>query len=102
MADPVNGGSNPAKPSKEMSMEVRLLLAFLLMGVVMFVFNYLTPQPPPANTKKQTPAAEQKAAPPQTAATQTPAAPAAAAPPPAARAASTPVGPATTGKVEPP
>ena len=42
MAESVNGGSgNPATPpKKEMSMEVRLLLAFLLMGVVMFVTPY--------------------------------------------------------------
>ena len=31
MAESVNGG-DPQQPSKEMSMEVRLLLAFLLMG----------------------------------------------------------------------
>src|ERR1035441_7267938 len=38
MAESVNGGSNtPAQPPKEMSMEVRLLIAFLLMGVVMCV-----------------------------------------------------------------
>jgi YidC/Oxa1 family membrane protein insertase len=42
MSDPVNGGNgNPGQPPKEMSMEVRLLLAFLLMGAVMFVTPYL-------------------------------------------------------------
>jgi len=41
MAEPVNGGSNtPAQPPKEMSMEVRLLLAFLLIGAVMFLTPY--------------------------------------------------------------
>ena len=41
MAESVNGGSNtPAQPPKEMSMEVRLLIAFLLMGAVMFVTPY--------------------------------------------------------------
>jgi YidC/Oxa1 family membrane protein insertase len=67
MAEPVNGGGNPSQPPKEMSMEMRLLLAFLLMGAVMFVFQYLTPQAPPP--KKQpttaaqtTPAAETPAA----------------------------------------
>jgi len=42
MADPVNGGNdNSGKSPKEMSMEVRLLLAFLLMGAVMFFTPYL-------------------------------------------------------------
>ena len=42
MAESVNGGSNtPAQPPKEMSMEVRLLIAFLLMGAVMFVTPYI-------------------------------------------------------------
>ena len=48
MAESVNGG-DPQQPSKEMSMEVRLLLAFLLMGAVMFLTPYLfkTVAPPP-------------------------------------------------------
>src|SRR3954454_4286829 len=55
MADPVNGGSG-SQPPKEMSMEVRLLLAFLLMGAVMFVSQYfLKPTtPPPAQKTAQT------------------------------------------------
>src|SRR3954452_24007295 len=54
MADSVNGGNSPAKPPQEMSMEVRLLIAFLLMGAVMFLTPYLfkTQTPPPA--KKDT------------------------------------------------
>jgi len=36
MAESVNGGGGPNQPPKEMSMEVRLLLTFLLMGAVMF------------------------------------------------------------------
>ena len=52
MADPVNDNSNPASKPKEMSMEVRLLLAFLLMGVVMFVTPYVfKTQTPPAGKK---------------------------------------------------
>ena len=50
MAESVNGGSNtPAQPPKEMSMEVRLLLAFLLMGAVMFLTPYFFKSqiPPP-------------------------------------------------------
>jgi YidC/Oxa1 family membrane protein insertase len=34
-------------PKKELSMEVRLLLAFLLMGAVLMVSQFLLPQPPP-------------------------------------------------------
>jgi YidC/Oxa1 family membrane protein insertase len=54
MADSVNdGNNNPAQKPKEMSMEVRLLLAFLLMGAVMFVTPYLfkSQTPPDANKK---------------------------------------------------
>ncbi len=55
-------GGGPVKPPKEMSMEVRLLLAFLLMGVVMFVTPYVfKSQAPPAAPKKA--AAGQTAAP---------------------------------------
>src|SRR3954451_1235492 len=53
MAEPVIGG-NGSKPTKEMSMEVRLLLAFVLMGAVMFVSQYFF--------KSQTPPAAQKTA----------------------------------------
>jgi YidC/Oxa1 family membrane protein insertase len=54
MAEPVNGGTG-SQPPKEMSMEVRLLLAFILMGAVMFVSQYfLKPQaPPPAQKTAQ-------------------------------------------------
>ncbi len=57
MAEPVNGGSNtPAQPPKEMSMEVRLLLAFLLMGAVMFLTPYFfkSQVPPPGKKDAQT------------------------------------------------
>jgi YidC/Oxa1 family membrane protein insertase len=68
MAESVNGGSKtPAQPPKEMSMEVRLLIAFLLMGVVMFVTPYLF--------KSQVPPAVNKAAAGQTASQSTPGAP---------------------------
>src|SRR5271169_111747 len=53
MADSVNdGNSNPAQKPKEMSMEVRLLLAFLLMGAVMFVTPYLFKTQTPPDAKK--------------------------------------------------
>jgi YidC/Oxa1 family membrane protein insertase len=52
MAESVNGG-DPNQAPKEMSMEVRLLLAFLLMGAVMFLTPYLfkTAAPPPSVKK---------------------------------------------------
>ena len=65
MAQSENGGNqSPAQPPKEMSMEVRLLLAFLLMGVVMFMTPYFIKTPPPAK-KTVSPAAA--VTPPQTA-----------------------------------
>jgi YidC/Oxa1 family membrane protein insertase len=48
MPESVNGGNNPA-PKKELSMETRLLLAFLLMGAVMFVTPYFFKQQPVAH-----------------------------------------------------
>ncbi len=59
MSDSLNGGSiNPAKPpKKELSMEVRLLLAFLLMGAVMFLTPYIMPQAPPAKKGATSPVA---------------------------------------------
>ena len=51
MSESGNGGNNLAQPpKKEMSMEVRLLLAFILMGAVMFLTPYIFPTPakPPA------------------------------------------------------
>src|SRR5690348_12614769 len=58
MAEPVNGGSG-SQPPKEMSMEVRLLLAFLLMGAVMFVSQYfLKPATPPPDQKSAQTAAQ--------------------------------------------
>ena len=56
MPESVNSGG-PRQPLKDMSMEMRLLLAFLLMGAVMFVTPYLfkSSTPPPV---RKTPAAE--------------------------------------------
>src|SRR5437867_1912776 len=63
MSEPVNGGSSsPPKQPKEMSMEKRLLLAFLLMGAVLFTTPYLfktvSPPPPPRKTAATAPTAE--------------------------------------------
>jgi YidC/Oxa1 family membrane protein insertase len=78
MAESVNGGNKPLLPRKEIPMEARLLLAFLLMGVVMFLTPYLfkSANPPPAN--KTAPAAETKAPPPAAPAEAAPVVPAAA------------------------
>jgi YidC/Oxa1 family membrane protein insertase len=63
MADQGNGKTNSSQPSQEsgLSMEKRLLLAFLLMMAVLFVTPYFfhSPAPPPPATKsKSTPAAK--------------------------------------------
>src|SRR5258708_34899858 len=71
------GSTQPGKPGpkKELSMEKRLLLAFLLMGLVLFVSPYIykapTPAKPvtppaasqPAQAKKPVPAAVKQTAP---------------------------------------
>jgi len=99
MAEPVNGGSkNQAQPSKqEMSMEMRLLLAFILMGAVMFVWQALyKPAEPPPGTKKaastQTAPAADQPAPPSPAPSTVPAA---AEPAKTAAVSSAPTSPAT-------
>ena len=65
MAESVNGGGDPNQPPKEMSMEVRLLLAFLLMGAVMFLTPYLfktvAPPPPVKKVAQVAPAPQQPA-----------------------------------------
>jgi YidC/Oxa1 family membrane protein insertase len=74
MAEPANGGNSGSnnsqgQPPKELSMEVRLLLAFLLMGAVMFVTPYLpffkTTPPPPGTTAPETSAGTPGGQPPQ-------------------------------------
>ncbi|HTX36218.1 MAG TPA: membrane protein insertase YidC [Bryobacteraceae bacterium] len=52
MADSVSGGNSPGQPPKDMSMEMRLLLAFLLMGAVMFVTPYFLKTPATPAVKK--------------------------------------------------
>src|ERR1700730_1441782 len=60
MADSVSGGSSN-QPPKEMSMEVRLLIAFLLMGAVMFLTPYFfkSQVPPPGKKDASTQPAAQ-------------------------------------------
>jgi len=83
---------------KEMSMEVRLLLAFLLMGVVMFLTPYFYKTPPPEKNAQKTTAS-------QTEPSQAPAAPAAtetAAPIAPAASGAAPTEPATVAVSLPP
>ena len=63
MSDETN--TNQPGPKKELSMEQRLLLAFALMGVVLFATPYLfkTPAPPAAPKKSATAAQAQTTAP---------------------------------------
>jgi hypothetical protein len=99
MAEPNSGGTSggTGQPKKELSMELRLLLAFILMGAVLFVtpYFYKTVTPP---VKKTAPvAAKSDAAP------ASPAAPAAPAETAAATAApetagSEPVAPPVAGQ----
>jgi YidC/Oxa1 family membrane protein insertase len=77
MPEPDNPNSNPKKPAAEISVEKRLLLAFALMGAVLFITQYFFPQSPQSTLKpaKQAatpqqaqtpPPASQPAAPPAT------------------------------------
>jgi YidC/Oxa1 family membrane protein insertase len=78
---------NPGGKKQEMSMELRLLLAFVLMGLVMFLSQKLFPPPPPPKTAtpaSQTAGAKQAGSPVDKAAATSPAAP-----PPVAAAAGT-------------
>lgn len=63
MAEPVTSGSSNPKPPKEMSMEVRLLLAFVLMGLVVFLTPYFIKAPPKPVRQTAPAAATQPAAP---------------------------------------
>jgi len=87
MAESDPGGSNSPKQSKELSMEKRLLLAFILMGAVLFTTPYFfQSNGPPAKKTETVPPKGGTAAPPsekKAVATVTPEGP----PPPAAPAA---------------
>jgi len=97
MADTVQGGNDGSTPPKEMSMETRLLLAFLLMGVVMFLTPYFfKSQPPPR--KESAPAGQTAAAPDTTAPSKAPETAQAQ----AEAAAASPSTPATPAQVAPP
>jgi YidC/Oxa1 family membrane protein insertase len=90
MAEETNGESQPSVKtkisdlfSKELSMEMRLLLAFGLMGLVLFATQYLMPKTPAPKQPAAAPAQQAAAAPPQKA-PETPSAPAPAKPAPSA------------------
>ena len=57
---PIQPGGTPGK-KKELSMEMRLLLAFLLMGLVLFLTPYIYKAPPPPKKPVTPPAAAQVA-----------------------------------------
>jgi YidC/Oxa1 family membrane protein insertase len=61
MADSLNTGGN----KQEMSMEMRLLLAFVLMGIVMYVSQTFFAPPPPKKTATANPTVQTTGAPPQ-------------------------------------
>jgi YidC/Oxa1 family membrane protein insertase len=83
-------------PPKEMSMEIRLLLAFLLMGAVMFLTPYFFKSAaPPAKKAATTPSAASDAVPPRP---STPSAPSA---DKTTSSAAAPATPATDQKIEP-
>lgn len=97
MAESKNGGTqNATEAPKEMSMEVRLLLAFLLMGAVMFLTPYFfkTTPPPAKNAARQTTTSSQATTAPGPSA----AAPAVAESTPAPA----PTGPSTQQQAQPP
>src|ERR1035438_4968797 len=73
MAETGSGGTKGSgQGPKEMSMETRLLLAFLLMGAVMFLTPYFFPSAttPAKKSTAQTPQTNPAAAPAETAAPQ--------------------------------
>jgi YidC/Oxa1 family membrane protein insertase len=95
MPETVTSGGGSGQPPKEMSMEIRTLLAVLLAGAVMFLSPYLfKTQPPPAANKTAPPAATETV----------PAAPAAPVPEvaPAEEAQAAPTSPATPQYALPP
>jgi YidC/Oxa1 family membrane protein insertase len=97
MPEPVNAGGSSQPPAKEMSMELRLLFAFLLMGAVMFVTPYLFKSSnPPAGKKSATTTATSPAGPPEPAKESTPPAEKVAA------ATGAPTSPPTTQQAQPP
>ena len=63
MAATPNNPLQPDKPKKELSMEIRLLLAFLLMGLVLFLTPYIYKAPPPPPKPAQPAKQAEKAAP---------------------------------------
>ena len=58
--DPIQPGGKPGK-KKELTMEMRLLLAFLLMGLVLFLTPYIYKAPPPPKKLVTPPIAAQVA-----------------------------------------
>src|SRR5690348_1931166 len=100
MSQPGNSDNNSATAPKEMSMEVRLLIAFLLMGAVMFLSPYFfkTQTPPPGKKTETAGAVAPAPAPPA----NTPAATSASTPEPPPAASTVPAANATKQQPLPP
>lgn len=96
MAETVNGGSGN-QPPKEMSMELRLLVAFLLMGAVMFLTPYFFKSQGPTPAQKAAQAGKAPAAAPAATHPEPPPEPAQ-----AAASAAEPSAPKTTAQTLPP
>ena len=96
MAETTGSNKGLGQPPEQMSTETRLLLAFLLMGAIMFLSPYFfKTQPPAPNPKKSTQAG-------QTAESTVPPAPAEAPPVETAEAGKAPTAPVTQAPAEPP
>jgi len=95
MAESPKAGQGSPEPPKEMSMELRLLLAFVLMGLVVFFTPYfIKTTPQPASKKAQTTSTKQETPAPSATPAQPPPAPEPAAEEPSA--AGAPSGPGAT------
>src|SRR5437879_4491270 len=102
MPEPVNSGNPSGQPRKELSMEMRLLLAFLLMGAVMFVTPYFfksAAPTPPVKTTSESGAPTGAISAPTGAVTAPTGAPETAPPPAEATASVAPAAPATAEQV---
>ncbi len=68
------GNKGLGQPQEQMSTETRLIIAFILMGAIMFLTPYFfKPQVPPPNNKKSTQTAAESTAPPKPGEAQAPA-----------------------------
>jgi YidC/Oxa1 family membrane protein insertase len=106
MPEETSGGSHSGGPKKEFSTEMRMLLAFILMGAVLFLTPYFyktaSPPPPPQKSPAASPTPAPAPTPAPPAPVPAPAAKAAKAAKASARRAAAPPGPATVQRPETP